>query len=118
MAKIGIGVIGAGMWGESHARVFSGHPDVRLVAVCDVVADKAKALAKKYDVAKTFTDYNEMLKDPEVQAVGITTPDFLHRDPFVAACRAGKTILVEKPLATTYEDLAAMKKAYQESKVR
>jgi predicted dehydrogenase len=118
MAKIGIGVIGAGIWGESHARVFSAHPDVRLVAVCDVVPDKAQALAKKYGVAKTFTDYNQMLKDPEVQAVGIVTPDFLHKDPFVAACRAGKSILMEKPLATTYEDLAAMKKAYQESKVR
>lgn len=118
MAKIGIGVIGAGIWGESHARVFSTHPDVRLVAVCDVMADKAQALSKKYGVAKTFTDYNQMLKDPEVQAVGIATPDFLHKDPFVASCRAGKTILMEKPLATTYEDLAAMKKAYQESKVR
>ena len=118
MEKIGLGVIGAGTWGEAHARIFSSHPGARLVAVCDVAAEKARDIASKYGAPRTYIDFHELMRDPEVQAVGIATPDFLHKEPFIAACQAGKSILMEKPLATSYEDLLAMKKAYQGSKVR
>ncbi|HVP17868.1 MAG TPA: Gfo/Idh/MocA family oxidoreductase, partial [Spirochaetia bacterium] len=118
MDTIGVGVIGAGTWGDAHARIFSSHPGTRLVAVCDVVAERARGIAEKYGAPKTYADFRELLRDPEIQAVGIATPDFLHKDPFVAACRSGKSILIEKPLATTYEDLMAMKQAYASAKVR
>jgi predicted dehydrogenase len=115
MDKLNFGVIGAGLWGESHARVFSAHPKANLTAICDLDGKKAKNIADKYGASEVYTDYNQMLKNPAIDAVGITTPDFAHAGPFIAACRAGKHILVEKPLATTAEDLSAMKKAFNES---
>ena len=61
---------------------------------------------------------HEMLENPDIQSVGIVTPDFTPCEPFIAACQAGKHILIEKPLATTHEDLQAMRKAYEEAGVR
>jgi len=118
MEKIGFGVIGAGIWGNSHAWIYSTEPDSELIAVCDKIEEKAKALAEKYRARRWYTDPEKMLKDPEIQAVGIATPDFAHREPFIAACQAGKHILLEKPLATNHEDLKLMKTAYEESGVR
>ncbi|HSV31374.1 MAG TPA: Gfo/Idh/MocA family oxidoreductase [Atribacteraceae bacterium] len=118
MDRIGFGVIGAGIWGEAHAKIFSSHPYARLVGVCDLVEDKARSLAEKYGAAHWYTDYEKLLANPDIQAVGIATPDFAHRDPCIAACQAGKHILLEKPLATSHEDLTVMRKAWQESGVR
>jgi len=118
MEKVQCGVIGCGLWGESHARIFSTHPQAALAAVCDTNLHRAKETAEKYGAPAYYQHYEELLSDPEVQAVGITTPDFAHREPFIAACRAGKDILIEKPLATCREDLEAMKEALEQSKSR
>jgi predicted dehydrogenase len=116
--KIGLGVVGAGIWGEAQARIFAGEPWSELVAVCDVVEERARGLAHKYGARRWYTDFEKMMQDPDIQAVGIATPDFLHCEPFVAACEAGKDILVEKPLATNPEGLTKMRKAYENSRVR
>ena len=118
MEKIGYGVIGGGLWGETHARIISSHPFSTLVAVCDVVKERAQQIADKYGAKTYYTDFQEMLKHPDIQAVGIITPDFAHSEPFIAACQARKHILIEKPLATTAKDLQAMRKAYQEADIR
>ncbi len=118
MEQVNLGVIGAGTWGEAHARIFSSYPPANLVAVCDLDEDRARALAAKYGARKTFTDFHDMVQDPEIDAVGIATPDFAHCEPFVAACRAGKHILVEKPLATTRQELFLMKSVFEESESR
>ena len=118
MENIGFGVIGTGIWGEAHAKIFASHPYAQLVAVCDLEADKARQVAENYGASSWYTDYEELLARSDIQAVGIDTPDFAHRDAFIAACKAGKHILLEKPLATSHEDLAAMRKAYEESGVR
>jgi len=86
MDKIGYGLIGGGLWGETHARVISLHPFATLVAVCDVVEERAQQMAEKYGAKAYYTDYQEMLKNPDIQAVGIVTPDFAHCAPFIAAC--------------------------------
>ncbi|WP_427366451.1 Gfo/Idh/MocA family protein [Candidatus Caldatribacterium saccharofermentans] len=118
MEKIGFGIVGAGMWGEAHARIYSSHPYSRLVAVSDIVEEKAQALAAKYGAKRHYTDFRKLMEDPEVEAVAIVTPDFAHRDPFIAAMEAGKHVIVEKPLATDEADLQAMKKAYEKQKDR
>lgn len=118
MDKIGYGLIGGGLWGETHAQLISSHPLATLVAVCDVVEERAQKIAEKYGARRYYTDLYEMLENPDIQAVGIVTPDFTHCEPFIAACQAGKHILIEKPLATTHEDLQAMRKAYEEAGVR
>jgi predicted dehydrogenase len=108
MGRIGFGIIGAGNWGAIHARVYAADPRAYLAGVCDVNEGRARRLASAHE-APVYTDYHEMLRDPNVNAVAVVTPDFAHRDPIVAAARAGKHIIVEKPLATTEEDLAQIK---------
>jgi len=105
-------VIGAGLWGESHVRVYADHPLAELVGVADRSEARLKELAEKYGIGNTSTDYRDMLSDG-VDAVSIATPDFAHAEIAVAAINAGKNVLVEKPMATTKEDcdriLAALK---------
>jgi len=119
MEPVGFGVIGTGIVGGAwHAHVYSGLPDSKLVAVCDLNEERAKAIAAKYNVDKVYTDYHELLADPEVVGVSIATPDFAHREIAVAAAEAGKHILVEKPLATTVEDAEAIVDAAKKANVK
>src|SRR5579871_5931481 len=94
----GFGVIGAGTWGELHARTYASTPGARLAAICDLDRDRAMWLrdALQSDAA-VYTDFDALIADPAIDAVSIVLPDFLHRDAAVAAARAGKHILLEKP---------------------
>ena len=105
MEKIRFGVIGAGLWGRAHAEVYSTHHASALAAVCDIDEAKAKSLASAHGAARVYTDYEQMVRDPNVDAVAVATPDFAHCGPVVAAALAGKHVIVEKPLATTARDL-------------
>lgn len=114
---LGLGVIGTGMWGRAHAEVYARSPYSRLVAVCDLVEERARTVAERYG-ARSYTDLSAFLADPELEAVGIATPDVRHREPAVLAAEAGKHILLEKPLATNREDLDAIAEAVEKSGVR
>jgi predicted dehydrogenase len=101
--KVTIGIVGAGIMGSQHARIYSEIEHARLFAVADVDPKKAEATAAKYG-ARAFTDYRRMLDEPEIDAIHVATPDHLHIGPVLDSLRAGKHVLVEKPLATTVED--------------
>ncbi len=118
MDKIGFAVIGTGLFGENHALVYSRLPDVKLAAVCDVNEERAQTVAKKYGAGACYTDYEPLLEDPSIQAVSIATPDFAHSDIALAAARAGKHILCEKPLATTVEEAQAIVDAAHDAGVK
>ena len=118
MRRVKFGLIGAGLWGEAHAYVYSSHHQSELVAVCDLREERAKEIAKKYGASHVYTDYNQMLHEADIEAVGVVTPDFAHRAPVVAALEAGKHVLVEKPLATSIEDADAMVRASQKTGAR
>ena len=111
------GVIGAGLWGEAHAEVYATHPWAELAAVCDSDRSRAERVAKRFGAPRVYTDYREMVKDPGVDAVAVATPDFAHRDPVVAAAKAGKHVHSEKPLATSREDAEAIAAAVRSSGV-
>jgi predicted dehydrogenase len=104
MDKVGFGVIGVGIFGENHALVYSQLPEAELVAVCDLNAERARAIAEKYGARAWYTDYEQLLKHQDIQAVSVATPDFAHRDVAVAVAQAGKHVLCEKPLATNVDD--------------
>ncbi len=116
--KVGFGVIGTGIIGEEHALVYSRLPGSELVAVCDVNAERAKAMAEKYGARVYYTDYQELLRNPDIQAVSVATPDFAHRDIAVAAAQAKKHVLCEKPLATSPEDAQAIVDAAKKTGVK
>ena len=105
MQKVRFGVVGVGGWGQVHTEVYSTHHLASLAAVCDLDEDRAKEAADRHGAGKVYTDYAEMVRDPEIDAVAVATPDFAHAGPVVAAAEAAKHIIVEKPLATTHEDL-------------
>jgi len=97
--------------------VYARHPHARLVAVCDLNPQRAQEVAARYGAARWVTDYRELLADPAVAAVSVATPDFAHAEPVIAAARAGKHVLVEKPLATTVAEGEAMVAAAGEAGV-
>ncbi|MDR1633896.1 MAG: Gfo/Idh/MocA family oxidoreductase [Bifidobacteriaceae bacterium] len=117
-SKIRIGLLGAGKWGQAHGRVYQEHPLAELVWVCDLNRSRAKALAEELGVEQWGNDYEEMVRTGGIDAVAIATPDFAHADPAVIAAKHGKHLLIEKPLATTREDVFRMMDAITDSGVR
>lgn len=93
-------IIGCGGIHHVHASVLNELDGVRLTAVCDNKPERAQESAKANN-CRGYTDYREMLKDPEIDAVHICTPHWLHGQMALDALRAGKYVLVEKPMATT-----------------
>jgi len=98
MNTLKIGVIGLGFFGARHARVFADHPAAELVAVCDRDAQRAAEIGNGLGVA-ALADLHQLLARADIDAVSICLPDRLHEEAAVAAARAGKAILLEKPLA-------------------
>ena len=103
MDTIGFGLIGTGLWGGLHSRVYGEAAGVELLGVADIVEERAKAVAEEHG-AKHYTDYRGLLEDDRIKAVSIVTPDFAHTEIALAAAGAGKHILCEKPLATSVEE--------------
>ncbi|MBI5305214.1 MAG: Gfo/Idh/MocA family oxidoreductase [Chloroflexi bacterium] len=115
MTITNVAVVGAGILGSRHARVFHEMDESELVAVVDVDAARAEKIAQA-NGARAFTDLKQMLDRVAVDAVSIATPDHLHRDPVFTALNAGKHVLLEKPLATTADDARAIVAAVAASK--
>lgn len=97
---INAAIIGCGGIHHVHANVISQLDGVRLAAVCDNKPERAEASAEAYG-CRSCTDYRELLEDQEIDAVHICTPHWLHGRMAVDALRAGKAVLVEKPMAVT-----------------
>jgi len=116
--KVNVGIIGAGIMGTLRLRSFKKLKNVNVIGVVDINAERAKEVAKKFGVKKWFTDYKELLRNPDLDAVSVATPDFLHRDIVVAAGEAGKHVFCEKPLATTLKDCDDMLDACRKGGVK
>jgi predicted dehydrogenase len=100
--KISVGVVGLGIWGQNHALTYADYHRSELAVVCDLDEKRARELAEHYDC--DWTTSVEELVSSDVEVFSIVTPDFAHSEPAVALLRAGKHVLVEKPLATTVAD--------------
>ena len=106
---INICVIGSGRAGMIHARNFARSvPRARLYAMADPVEEAAKAACRELGVEKYFLDYRQVLEDEAVDAVVVVTPTVYHREIVVAAARAGKHVLCEKPMAMNEEECREM----------
>jgi UDP-N-acetyl-2-amino-2-deoxyglucuronate dehydrogenase len=101
--KIRFGVIGCGSIGPTHCGAILQIDDAELAAVADVVAEKAEKVAKKFDVTRVYHSDAELLADPEIDAVCICTPSGMHAEGAIAAMRAGKHVVVEKPMDVSLE---------------
>ncbi len=118
MERIRMAIVGAGTWGENHARLYDAHPQAETVAVCDADIARARAMAARHRGIPAYADVQEMLRSTPCDAVAIVTPDFAHADAAVACAEAGKHLLVEKPLATTRRDVLRIVEAAGSKGVR
>jgi len=103
MSKLGVAVIGTGFWGRNHARNFKELNETRLIAVCDKDATRAKAVAELFGV-EAYADSQEMLRRKDVEAVSVCTWSTTLASEAMTALRAGKHVLVEKPMANSVQE--------------
>ena len=104
-----IGLIGAGgimRW--SHLAGWKEVPNVELVAVCDINKQAAEVVAKEHAIPRVFTDFRDLVKIKEIDAVDICTPNRVHTPAALAAFAAGKHVLCEKPLAVSVREVKQM----------
>ncbi|HHY25923.1 MAG TPA: Gfo/Idh/MocA family oxidoreductase [Desulfitobacterium dehalogenans] len=100
--KMRFAIIGCGRIAPKHAESIVALEEAELVAVCDIVPEKAQAFADKYG-AKPYTSYQEMLEKEELHVVTIATESDLHAPIGITCAKAGKHVMVEKPMAMTLE---------------
>ena len=118
MKKIKIGIIGCGgIANGKHLPALSKLNDVEMVAFCDLIPEKAEAAAKHYGTpdAKVYTDYKELLADPEIEVVHVLTPNRAHSFITVDALHAGKHVMCEKPMAINSAEAKKMLDAANET---
>ncbi|SHF35097.1 Predicted dehydrogenase [Caldanaerobius fijiensis DSM 17918] len=110
--KIRIGLIGAGnICQNAHIPAYLKQDDVELVAVCDINEKRANEVKEKYGMKYAFTDFNDLVKLSDVDAVSVCTWNNAHAAATIAALNAGKHVLCEKPMAMNPEEAEAMIKA-------
>jgi predicted dehydrogenase len=105
---IGLGVIGYGYWGPNLVRNFSEVPDARVIAVSDLRSNRLALAKQRYPHLETTAEYRDLLSNPRIDAIVIATPVSTHYEFAQAALRAGKHVLVEKPLAGTSEEVVRL----------
>ena len=112
--KIGLAIVGLGGRGYGHIDWFGRHPDVEIVAVCDLYEDHLQRASQKLEgKAKTYHDFRKLLEQKNVDAVVVATPPHWHPLVSIAACEAGKDVYCEKPYSRYPAEAKAMLHAAQ-----
>jgi len=102
MKKLGVAVIGTGFWGRNHARIFNELSNTELVAVCDINREKVRSVAEKFGV-EGYVKSGKMLRREDIEAASICTWSTKLAFEAMKALKAGKHVLVEKPMANTLQ---------------
>ena len=116
MKKLGVAVIGTGFWGRNHARVFKELEETELLAVCDINAERAKNVAKQFGV-RAYTSMGKLLKRKDVEAVSNCVWSLNLAKETLKALKAGKHVLVEKPMATNVKQAEKLLETAKEEKL-
>jgi UDP-N-acetylglucosamine 3-dehydrogenase len=115
MRQLRIGLVGCGLFGESHLAALRGIPYATVVALTDLDEERARSLAARFNVPRVAKDFRELCSLDEVEAVSVVTTEDQHLSPVLAAFANGKHVFVEKPRATTVEDAQGMVDASRET---
>ncbi len=115
MNKVTLAVVGAGEFGTRYLNALRSVAGVHIGCICDRDRAKAEGAAASLPGVRVATDIQQVCDDPSIDAVIVVTPEHLHRVVAEPALRAGKHVIVEKPLATTPEDAEAMMRAAKET---
>lgn len=101
--KVRVGVVGVGI-GRLHLEGYQKHPDAEIVALADVNEERARQTAKEFNVPQIYADYEKMLKEADLDAISVCTPNSLHAPVAIAAFQAGCHVICEKPIATSAKE--------------
>ena len=118
MEKLKVGIIGCGnIANGKHMPSIAVIDNLEMTAFCDIIPERAEEAARKYGTsdARVYTDYRELLKDESINSVRVLTHNQLHAEISIAAMRAGKHVLCEKPMAANYADALEMVKVQKET---
>jgi predicted dehydrogenase len=119
MKTIGVGIIGSGkIVLANHLPGLALCPEARVVALCDSNPRTLEEASHATGVSRTYSDYQDLLRDDAVNAVIVATPNFLHAPISIAACEAGKHVLCEKPIAMNLAEARQMLAAAEKAGVR
>lgn len=113
---VNIGVIGCGHWGPNHIRIFSQLADSKVLMCADVSPERLKNIQKAFPLVKTTTDYKEILKNKEIDAVCVATPTATHFALTKEALEHQKHVLCEKPLALDPKECLELKALAEKQK--
>ena len=112
--KINIAIVGLG-FGAEFIPIYQKHPNANMYAICQRNPDKLKEIGDAFGIEKRYVSYEELLKDPDVDAVHINTPIQNHAEQSIAALRAGKHVACTVPMATTVEECRQIVEAVKET---
>lgn len=115
MERVGIGLVGCGLFGESHLQAYRGVPNAEVRAIFDADRERAERIAAAFQVARVCESLDELCGLPDVDVVDVVTPEADHARPALAAFAKGKHVFVEKPLATDLAECSRMIEAARDS---
>lgn len=110
-----VGVIGVGSISEMHINPYLNNEEVELVALCDINGERLAEKGILYGISQLYHDYQDLLNNPEIDAISICTWNNTHAEIAIAGLKAGKHVLVEKPLSMTVEEALAIEAAAEQS---
>ncbi len=116
-STLGFGIVGVGLIADFHALAIKDAPGCRLVGVCGRSVEKTAEFARKHGAEIATIELSDLLARPDIDVICITTPSGAHLEPAVAAAKAGKHIVIEKPLEVTLDRIDAMLNAARASRV-
>lgn len=117
MKKINVGIIGCGRISDLHYLAYRSNKKARIYAVCDCDKDVALKRKKEWNAVKYYTDYQYLLKDPEIDAVEILTPHTVHEEMVINSAQMGKHIAVQKPMTISLESADRMLETVQQNDI-
>jgi predicted dehydrogenase len=106
--RVRIGIIGVGQIGKHHVRTYAKIPQAEMVAICDIDVPEGKRVQEEFKIPGFYTNFREMLKRDDIQAIDVCLHNNYHAPATIAALEAGKHVYCEKPMAGTYVDAKAM----------
>jgi len=107
-STVNVAVIGAGAIGLNHIQSFQDHPDARVIALAETSPARGREAADRFSIPDLYTDYKEVFARRDIDVVSIALPNYLHAPVGLDALRAGKNLLIDKPMATNAQDAARL----------
>src|SRR5690606_31501893 len=108
MKDLKLGMIGAGMIAHRHCEEIHAHGQASVVAVADPSAERANDLKEKHGLVRVYEKAEDLIADPDLDAVTIAVPNLFHAEYAIAALRAGKHVMLDKPFALSLSEAEAV----------